>query len=90
MFQTRFFLLSVSAIIQFILSITLAAPSLAQDWAVRARPHGTFKVVDLFQPESSVMTNYCESLVGLDRNNNRVPYLAQDYRTIGVYKVKKT
>jgi ABC-type transport system substrate-binding protein len=65
--------------IQFSFSIALSPPSLAQEWALR-RPRGTLRVVDLFLPSVSVMHNYAEGLVTLDKDNNYVPCLAEDYR----------
>jgi len=73
-----FFVLAI-LFIQFSFSIALAPPSLAQEWAFR-RPRGTVRVVDLFLPSVSVMLNYAEGLVTLDKDNNYVPCLAEDYR----------
>ena len=81
MLGARLLLIVFSAIIQFILSITLSPASLAQDWEVR-RQRGTLKVVDLFAPTSSAMVSYGEGLVTLDKDNNYVPCLAKDWRWV--------
>jgi ABC-type transport system substrate-binding protein len=78
--------LAILALIQFNLGIFLSLPSLAQEWEVR-EARGTIRVVDLFQPTVSVMLNYAEGLVNVDKDNNLVPCLAKnwrwiDYRTI--------
>jgi peptide/nickel transport system substrate-binding protein len=75
-----FFVLAVSAFIQFSLSIALSPPSLAQEWTVRGKQQGTLKVVDLFMPSKSVMFNYAESLIMVDKDNDWVPCLAEDWR----------
>ena len=77
-----FFPLTIFAFIQFTLGIALSPPSLAQEWAVRVKPRGTLRVVDLFQPSVSVIRNYAESLVALDKDNNWMPCLAEDWRRI--------
>ena len=79
--QTRLLFLAVLVIIQFSLSIWTPKTSLAQEWSVRS-PRGTIKVVDLLLPSTSTMWNYAEGLVSLDRNNNVVPCLAEDWRWI--------
>ena len=71
--------LAILTFIQFALGIALSPPSHAQEWAVR-RLTGTLKVVDLFSPAGSAMMNYAESLVTLDKDNNWVPCLAEDWR----------
>ena len=74
--------LAILAFIQFSLGTVFLPPSLAQEWKVRVKLRGTLKVVDLWEPPSSVMWNYAESLVTLDRDNNYVPCLAEDWRWI--------
>jgi len=76
-----FLLLVILAFIQFFLSIALSPPSLAQEWQFR-RPKGTLKVVDLWVPSVSLLRNYAEGLVALDKDNNWVPCLAEDWRWI--------
>jgi len=75
--------LAILAILLFSIGIVLSSPSLAQEWKVRAKPRGTLKVVDLFMPALSVAKNYAEHLVTLDKDNNFVPGLAEDWRWIG-------
>ena len=72
--------LVVLALIPFSLGIFLSPSSLAQEWAIRGKLQGTLKVVDLFMPSTSVQMNYSDSLVGLDKDNNWVPGLAEDWR----------
>jgi len=81
MLRTRLSLLGMLVIIQFALGLAISS-SLAQEWRVRVKPRGTLKVVDLWIPSVSVNYNYAESLVTLDRNNNYVPCLAEDWRWI--------
>ena len=47
---------------------------------MRVMPRGTIKVVDLLIPEVSVMWNYAEGLITLDKNNNYATCLAEDWR----------
>ena len=75
----RFFLLARAAVIQLSLCIVLSRASLAQEWEAR-QVRGTVRVVDLWQPSVSVMLNYAEGLVTLDKDNNWVPCLARDWR----------
>ena len=44
------------------------------------KPRGTLKVVDLWNVAPSVMFNYGEGLVSLDKNNNFVPSLAKEWK----------
>jgi ABC-type transport system substrate-binding protein len=74
--------LAILAFLQFSLSIALLPPSLAQEWALRVKPRGTLRVVELREPAGSVMRNYAEGLVNLDKDNNYVPCLAEDWRWI--------
>jgi len=74
------FLLKV-ALFQFTLVIALSAPSLAQEWKVRGH-RGTLNIVDLGDASSSLFLNYCEGLVTLDKDNNMVPCLAEDWRWV--------
>jgi len=71
--------IAILALVQFLLAFALSPPSLAQEWALR-KPRGTLTIVDLLNPASSVMENYAESLVALDKDNNWVPGLAKDWR----------
>jgi len=76
-----FFVLAILAFIQFSFSIAISPTSLAQEWKFR-RPRGTLKVVDLFMPSMSTKLNYGEGLLALDKDNNWVPCLAEDWRWI--------
>jgi len=44
------------------------------------KPRGTIKIVDLKQPSVDVMRNYAEGLVSVDKDNNYIPCLAEDWR----------
>ena len=46
------------------------------------KARGTLRAVDLFLPSVSVLMNYAEGLVMLDKDNNWVPCLAQDLRWV--------
>jgi len=74
--------LAILTFILFIFGIALSPSSLAKEWKFRIKPRGTLKVVDLWEPSQSVMMTYAEGLVTLDRNNNYVPCLAEDWRRI--------
>jgi peptide/nickel transport system substrate-binding protein len=63
----------------FILSITLPSASLAEE---RTSPRGTLKVVDFWGATSAVRSNFAEGLVTLDKDNNRIPCLAESWRWI--------
>ncbi len=82
MFRRGFFSLLILAFIQFSLGTLLSQPSLAQEWTLRVKPRGTLKVVDLLLPSLSLIRNYSEGLVDLDKDNNLVPCLAEDWRWI--------
>jgi len=77
-----FFPLAVLAFIQLSLGIALSPSSLAQQWELRVKPSGTLKVVDLWAPSISAALNYAEGLVTLDKDNNVVACLAEDWRWI--------
>jgi peptide/nickel transport system substrate-binding protein len=77
-----FFPLAVLAFIQLSLGIALSPSSLAQEWELRVKPSGTLKVVDLWAPSISAALNYAEGLVTLDKDNNVVACLAEDWRWI--------
>jgi peptide/nickel transport system substrate-binding protein len=73
--------LVILAFIQFCISIPLSPPSLAQEWEVR-RAQGTLRVVDLGEIFDSLRLSYGEGLVILDKDNNLVPGLSEDWRWI--------
>ena len=74
-------LIIVTVVIEINVPIALTRLSSAQEWAV-GRPRGTLKVVDLFYPQGSVMLNYGEGLVTVDKDNKWIPCLAEDWRWI--------
>ncbi len=77
-----FFVSALLAFIQLSLGIVLSPPSLAQEWEVRVKPKGIIRVVDLHDPSPSAVMNYAEGLVELDKDNNLMPCLAEDWRWI--------
>jgi peptide/nickel transport system substrate-binding protein len=81
MSRRKFFLLAILAFIQFTLSIILSPPSLAQEWHLR-KHRGSLRVLDLREPWTSLWLNYAEGLVTVDKDNNWVPCLAEDWRWI--------
>ena len=82
MLRTRVFFAAVSAIVQFSLSFALSLPSLAQEWELGVKPHGTLKVVDLRLTAGSACQNYAEGLVTLDKGNKWTSCLAKNWRWI--------
>jgi len=82
MMRIKLFLLAILALIQFTLGIALSPPSLAQEWELRVKPRGVLKVVDLKSISMSAFLNYAEGLVTLDKDNNWVECLAEDWRWI--------
>ena len=79
MLKARVVSLFIMVAIQFSLFTSPLQSSFAQDWHLR-KPQGTLKIVDLGPVSVSVMINYAEGLVTLDRDNNWVPCLAEDWR----------
>ena len=82
MLRRAFISLAILVFIQFSLGIALSPQSFAKDWAVKVKPQGTLKVVDFFHPSASIMRNYAEGLVTMDKYNNLVPCLAEDWRWV--------
>jgi len=74
--------LVILAFLQLTLALAVPHASLAQEWAVRVKPRGTLRVVELRHVAGSVIWNYAEGLVALDKDNNLVPCLAEDWRWI--------
>jgi peptide/nickel transport system substrate-binding protein len=74
--------LAILAFFQFYISIPLLPPSLAKEWEFQVRPRGTLKVVALWYPSASAAQNYAEKLVAIDKDNNYVPGLAEDWRWV--------
>ena len=81
MLRRRFLLLSLLTTIQFIISIVLITPCVAQDWEI-AKPRGTPKVVDLYEPDVSVNLMYSDFLIRKDKDNKLVPSLAENWRWV--------
>jgi len=82
MARLLFSLLAIFAFFQFSLGIVISPSSFAQDWKYQVKQRGILRVVDLFMPSVSVIKNYAEGLMTLDKDNNWVPCLAQDLRWI--------
>ena len=76
------YFLAVFALSQLVFGNAESSHSLAKEWQFRVKPRGTIKVVDLYIPSISAMMNYAEGLVILDKENNHVPGLAEDWRWI--------
>ena len=68
----------------FFCGFNFASPAvlLAKDSAVGIDPRGTLRVVDLWSVADSVKMNYAEGLVMLDKDNNFVPCLAEEWKWI--------
>ena len=79
MTRSRFAPLLLLVILLFSPGIALSPASVAKEWTVR-KPRGTLRVVDLRFSSISMMLNYGEGLVTLDKDNNLVPCLAVDWR----------
>ena len=82
MLRSRLLLIAIFVVIQSIFLMGLPPLSKAQEWKFRSKPRGTLKVADMFLPSASLVWNYAEGLVSLDKNNNVVPALAKDLRWI--------
>jgi len=72
MLRMLFFFSVILCIIQFLVSTIFSNALMAQEWEFR-RHRGTLKVVDLLFPSASVILNYAEGLVSIDKNNKLVP-----------------
>lgn len=79
MVRIRYRLLTLLTLSFCILTAVLPSASLAQE---RVTPRGTLKVVDLWNVQRSVVWNYSEGLVMLDKDNNFVPCLAESWKWI--------
>ena len=66
------------------LCVSFVSPptSMAEDQGNRVKPRGTLRVVDSWSINSSLVANYSEGLVTLDRDNNFIPCLAEDWNWI--------
>jgi len=76
----RYRLLTLLALFFCSLALALPPATLAQE---RVTSRGTLKVVDLLNVVSSMEPNYVESLVGLDKDLNFEPCLAESWKWIG-------
>jgi peptide/nickel transport system substrate-binding protein len=79
MVQIRYRVLTLLALLFCSLTVALPTASLAQE---KTTPRGTLKVVDLWNVQRSVVWNYSEGLVQLDKDNNFVPCLAESWKWI--------
>jgi len=83
----------VLTIVFFCFSFVFLPSLMAEDQENRVKPRGTLRVVDSWAVSSSIVSNYAEGLVALDKNNNFIPCLAEswnwmDDRTIE-FKLRK-
>ena len=69
-------------IVFFCFSFIFPPASIAKDQNNRVTPSGTLRVVDSWNVESSILGNYAEGLVTLDKDNNFVPCLAENWNWI--------
>jgi len=79
--------LAILALLQLTLGTTLPRTSLAEEWKFR-KPRGTLKVVELVSPCDAANLNCAEALVGLDKDNELVPLLAEDWRWIDDHTIE--
>jgi peptide/nickel transport system substrate-binding protein len=82
MVRTKYTLVTVLALFYCTFSVSLATAPFAQEVTKDRKPQGTLRVVDLWNIAGSVMMNYAEGLVTLDKDNNVVPCLAESWRWI--------
>ena len=71
-------------LVLFFCCFNFASPSvvLGEDSTVGSNPRGTLRVVDLWSVAGSVMMNFAEGLVMLDKDNNFVPCLAEEWKWV--------
>jgi ABC-type transport system substrate-binding protein len=79
--------LNIAGIDFFRLTIVLASASFAQE---KDLPRGTLKVVDLWGGTGSMLRNYAEGLLALDKDNNIVPCLAESWKWVNERTVEFT
>ena len=82
MIRTKCTLMILLALFYCILGIVQPSALLAQEVKGDTNPRGTLRVVDLSDVSGSAMSNYAEGLVMLDKDNNFVPCLAEDWKWI--------
>jgi ABC-type transport system substrate-binding protein len=80
MVRIKYRLLTLLALFLCGLTVALPSASFAQE---KNTPRGTLKVVDLWNLMGSMRANYAEGLVTLDKDNNFVPCLAENWKWIG-------
>lgn len=80
MFRSHFLSLAVLLTVQFIFVSVLPLPCVVDEWQVEVKPKGILRVVDLKNVAASILTNYGEGLVTLDKDNNLIPCLARDWK----------
>jgi len=79
MVKIRSQLLTLQVLLFCGLTLALAPASLAQE---KTTPRGTLKVVDFWGLSYAAVSNHAEGLVMLDKDNNRVPCLAEAWKWI--------
>ena len=69
-------------IVFFCFSFVSPPASIAEDQDNRVTPRGTLRVVDSWSVQSSILGNYAEGLVALDKDNKFIPCLAEGWKWI--------
>jgi len=71
-------------LVLFFWSLNFAPPSVlwAKDAVAGSNPRGTLRVVDSWSVATSAMMNYAEGLVMLDKDNNFIPCLAEEWKWV--------
>ena len=82
MVRIKYPLLTLLALFCCSLSVAFPSAASARELKKDRNPRGILKVVEYWNVPRSVMVNYAEGLVELDKNNNIVPCLAEDWRWI--------
>ena len=79
MVRIKYTFLTLLALFFFSVTTVLLSAPLAQE---KTNPRGTLKVVDFWGAAGAVRSNYAEGLVTMDKDNNRIPCLAEGWRWI--------
>jgi peptide/nickel transport system substrate-binding protein len=79
MVRIKYPLLTLLALFFFSVTTVIPLASLAEE---ETNPRGTLKVVDFWGAAFAVINNYAEGLVTLDKDNNRIPCLAEGWKWI--------
>ena len=82
MLRIKHLLLALWVVFFCSLSVALSTFSWAQEPKANRNPRGILRVVDYYSQSNSVMLNYAEGLVELDKDNNFVPCLAESWKWI--------